>query len=941
MFRHIRSKLIAAFAVPLAILVAVAGLQSLSSLGQISSVNNETNLANASVGPGGVVAQIQLEREFAITTILSLDPNLPGSISSLNPVTAGFDQTPAQIEQQTDAAVASFRRTIAGAGSQAQATFAKAVTQLGNLKQARAEWALAAKDQSTPGAMLKDKAVPMERQTYEAYTSIINSLKQATATVPQQINDPVLRNGVEALNASLQHTEAEWQAVQDVVNVAEAKGQAAVQDIATANEAWGQTQQYAAELQSFGRGSYSRAVNLLTSSPVDQSLQLVMTTLSPQYVASLIGMMSSFTEPVSLQQTLTPVQAGNAAIAHAVAVRASKLHSNAVQSALLFIGIGVIGTVLGLLLVVLVSRSVSRPLVDLAHQAEELAHNTLPSTVRAILESSSGGEAPKPPKVSVKSHDEVGLMATALEEVNKTAVELAAGQAALRRNLADAFVNLGRRNQNLVTRQLEYISEIELKEADPASLEELFRLDHLATRMRRNAESLLILAGSGPARQWSASVPAMDVARAASAEVEDYKRLRLHHFDPAQINGAITTDLVHIMAELVENALSFSPPGSPVDVYGRFLEGGYVIVIVDSGIGMSAEDLEVANRRLEGVGADDEVPGRYLGHFVAGRLASRHGIAISLQQSHSGGLVARVKIPAELIEDAVPDLSAGADMGSDPVSELPSAPSVAVTSAPVSASVGVADATSPGISVLPASPQDGSSSGNDNRMSEADYNNADFEHEMAELAQTYGAERVLDEAAFRQAPSDDASHGDVNDADGTQGSAEVFAGGTQPVASDQTTEIPALAYEATDIVEQAPAAPFAHNGATATAPELPTPDLGISSPLAAPAGAPGGAGVTEAVAAGAVTASASWGSAASPETAPAVGPAAQARSTADGLRKLTRRVPGASLPVEDDSLRRATPASTSHNPLGLTGALSQYLTATVKDGRPEKEQNSR
>ncbi len=266
-------------------------------------------------------------------------------------------------------------------------------------------------------------------------------------------------------------------------------------------------------------------------------------------------------------------------------------------------------------------------------------------------------------------------MARALEAVNKTAVELATGQAALRRNLSDAFVNLGRRNQNLVTRQLEYISEIELKEADPESLEELFRLDHLATRMRRNAESLLILAGSGPARQWSAAVPAMDVARAASAEVEDYKRLRLHHFDPAMMTGAVTTDLVHIMAELVENALTFSPPGSPVDVYGRFLEGGYVIVIVDSGIGMSAEDLDLANHRLGGEGSESEVPGRYLGHFVAGRLAARHGIAISLQSSHSGGLVARVKIPASLIEEPVPDLSAVAEVRSAlPPSYEPAAP---------------------------------------------------------------------------------------------------------------------------------------------------------------------------------------------------------------------------------------------------------------------------
>ena len=142
--------------------------------------------------------------------------------------------------------------------------------------------------------------------------------------------------------------------------------------------------------------------------------------------------------------------------------------------------------------------------------------------------------------------------------------------------------------------------------------------------------------------------------------------MRLHHFDPAMVTGIVTTDLVHILAELIENALSFSPPAAPVDVYGRFLEGGYVIVIVDSGIGMSSDDLATANQRLEGLGADGEVPGRYLGHFVAGRLAARHGIAISVQPSHSGGLVARVKVPAPLLEEAVADLSAGAEVKSAP-----------------------------------------------------------------------------------------------------------------------------------------------------------------------------------------------------------------------------------------------------------------------------------
>ena len=329
---------------------------------------------------------------------------------------------------------------------------------------------------------------------------------------------------------------------------------------------------------------------------------------------------------------------------------------------------------IGLVLVIRVSRSVSSSLVDLAQQAEKLATETLPDTVQAILDAgATGDELPEVPEIKVDGVDEVAGVANAIETLKTTALELAVSQAALRRNLADAFVNLGRRNQNLVTRQLEYITEIELKEPDPASLEELFRLDHLATRMRRNAESLLILAGSGPARPWSTSVPVMDVARAASAEVEDYKRLRLHHFDHALVTGAVTTDLVHILAELIENALSFSPPGAPVDVYGRALEGGYVVVVVDSGIGMSPEDLEIANDRLancrlEGIGSSGEVPGRYLGHFVAGRLAARNGIAISLQSSHSGGLVARVKVPSSVVEGTAPDLSAAADLTPVPFS---------------------------------------------------------------------------------------------------------------------------------------------------------------------------------------------------------------------------------------------------------------------------------
>ncbi len=196
--------------------------------------------------------------------------------------------------------------------------------------------------------------------------------------------------------------------------------------------------------------------------------------------------------------------------------------------------------------------------------------------------------------------------------------------------------------------------------------------------------------------------------------MEDYKRLRLHHFDPALISGEVTTDLVHIVAELTENALSFSPPGSPVDVYGRFLEDGYVLVVVDSGIGMSGADLDVANQRLEGLGSDGDVPGRYLGHFVAGRLASRHGLSISLQASHSGGLVARVRIPPNLIEEPVPDLSAVAEVRPSPVVTTPpvvgNAPPIRVAAAPADVPAPPADPFSTSVTGRSAAPEDDATS---------------------------------------------------------------------------------------------------------------------------------------------------------------------------------------------------------------------------------------
>jgi signal transduction histidine kinase len=731
-------------------------------------------------------------------------------------------------------------------------------------------------------------------------------------------------------------------------------------------------------------------------------------------------------------------------------------HSGVATEALAFAALGVVGAIIGLVLVIRVSRSVSSSLVDLAQQAEKLATETLPDTVQAILESAAtGDDLPAVPEIQVDSVDEVAGVANALETLKVTALELAAGQAALRRNLADAFVNLGRRNQNLVTRQLEYITEIELKEANPTSLEELFRLDHLATRMRRNAESLLILAGSGPARQWSASVPVMDVARAASAEVEDYKRLRLHHFDHALVTGVVTTDLVHILAELIENALSFSPPGSPVDVYGRTLDGGYVIVVVDSGIGMSAEDLEVANRRLEGHGSSGEVPGRYLGHFVAGRLAARNGIAISLQSSHSGGLVARVKVPSAVVEEPAPDLSAAGEVrrATRPAPDNPADSSIQVSLAPAhqngasyqaglareigpapdpvlpeGAGLGRAElagppasvspptvplatvpfASAPPVTGLPVTGLPGNELGSeygaevdsfeygaDTSLSGRFYDRAG---EPGPAANDKGSDELQ---AHEAVAHDKVTSSEASDELDTPSETLVETEALRAAAEGTVTEhswdpmmpqkarldhdaeeIQAQQTQAEDIeaqevqpagVQPAEVQPeglrdnpeanlqrpswvswdTSFETVLEPQPEGPAPSVvsGASrvGPPSSPAFSPSRA--EELVAASAVASSSqAWSNSltstlppaaaspnAHPRATPAVGPAARARSTADALRKLTRRVPGASLSDEDDSLRRPTPTSTTNNPLGLSGALSQYLSATANEGRPQKE----
>jgi PAS domain S-box-containing protein len=226
-------------------------------------------------------------------------------------------------------------------------------------------------------------------------------------------------------------------------------------------------------------------------------------------------------------------------------------------------------------------------------------------------------------------------------------------QAALRQSISDLLHNLARRSQGLVDRQLELIDELERKEVDPDRLDELFRMDHLATRMRRNVENLIVLSGVDQRRRWGESVPLRDVVEAAVAEVEDYARVQVAGIDDLTLAGQAASDVAHLLAELVENATSFSSPTTRVEVSGGPAGNGYVVEIEDHGIGMSEAELAEANRRLAApLAADNIAVSKMMGFHVVGRLAARHGIRVQLRHRWFGGVTALVLLPAALLGSA-------------------------------------------------------------------------------------------------------------------------------------------------------------------------------------------------------------------------------------------------------------------------------------------------
>ncbi|MGW5400647.1 nitrate- and nitrite sensing domain-containing protein [Streptomyces sp. NPDC003952] len=295
----------------------------------------------------------------------------------------------------------------------------------------------------------------------------------------------------------------------------------------------------------------------------------------------------------------------------------------------------------------MMARQMGKAMRRLRSAAFDIAEQRLPMLVDQLSRTDPGKVDTRVVPIPIDSQDEIGEVARAFDQVHREAVRLAAEQALLRGNVNAIFTNLSMRNQSLIEGQLTLITELENNEADPDQLENLFRLDHLATRMRRNGENLLILAGEEPGRRWDQPVPLVDVLRAASSEVEQYERVELSGVSEAEIHGQAVTDLVHLLAELLENATTFSSPQTKVRVNATRLPDGRVMVeIHDKGIGLTAEDFADINHKLANPPTVDAAISQRMGLFVVGRLADRHGIRVQLRPSgEAAGTTSLVMLP--------------------------------------------------------------------------------------------------------------------------------------------------------------------------------------------------------------------------------------------------------------------------------------------------------
>jgi signal transduction histidine kinase len=649
----VRSRLLLLIAVPVLVAVAFGGLAIVSSLRTSQSYQKVQRLAVLAGDATSLTEDLQNEREDTVTFIAM--GNEGGRASALAPATAqnAFEkgnaaddlvllQSDYRASDQVAAQVSNLAAAIGGsypalAQTQAQA----AITAIGDLPALRQ----AATTTKLPVLTVIDD-----------YGTIITQLLALENEVSAGSNNAALADTVQvtSLISSMKEEASEQQAIVTSALRADLAGatQLSAESLSVLNE---EAAEQAANLSAFDltataaqRQLYNTQLSSALAATAQQELlqassQLATNTTTPNDPNFVVatGNASFITSALGAVERQ---------LVSSIIAQSGSLHNSATETALIE-GVGVLLLlVLALLLIGLVGQSMIGPLRRLRAGALEIAGVRLPETVRLMAETDGEGVSLDVEPIDVDSADEIGEVARAFDQVHKEALRLAANEAALRGNVNAMFVNLSRRSQSLVERQIRLIDSLEQGEQDSKRLASLFQMDHLATRMRRNSENLLVLAGQDLSRRWNRPVALVDVLRAALSEIERYERVTLNVQPGVAVRAQAVSDVVHLTAELVENATSFSAADSPVTIAGHLLgSGGALLEIADQGVGMESDEMAHANWRLDNPPVVDVAVSRRMGLFVVARLAARHGIRVRLRHADSGGLIALVWLPDEAI----------------------------------------------------------------------------------------------------------------------------------------------------------------------------------------------------------------------------------------------------------------------------------------------------
>ena len=621
---NFRTKLLGILAVPLIGLLAVTAFAVSDRLGEADSSARARDRIGVVASAEALAQQVRLEEGISGKEVATGDRSVAN------------DQ-----RASTDAAIAAFHHALSSAGGSSSNAYDVAVTRLETNLRALSTYRSSV-DLGTDASFF-----------LTGYENVLTNISNLVSTVADETSSPQLSRQTAALAALARAQDAiagEWA----VLQVSFTRGAMAITESSELKATVTDRERWLGVYEGLASSaSLDEVRNQIASEDAQQAEAYERTALAAadDPTVPLDGDVNVWEK--AMRGRLTGMS--NAAVRQITSIDAQAVatHNAAVDALrrfLLVVG-AVIAVSVGLAL--LVARAVTRPLRKLTLAAQTLADVQLPGLVAGLRSPGADDQSYllatiRP--IEIRSTDEIGVLASAFNSVQAVAVDVAAEQAdLLRKGISDIFVNLARRNQVLIDRQIEFLDELEAAEHNPDQLDQLYRLDHLATRMRRNAESLLVLAGLESTRKRTRPVPLIDVVRAAIGEVEEYVRVDLAAFDDVEIMGNAAVDLGHLLAELLENATNFSPPTSRVEVYGVASDNGYVLTVVDEGIGMSEAQLEETNTLLSKPAPIGLALSRSLGFTVIGRLAARFGVGVRLMTSPAQGVSAVVNIPQQLL----------------------------------------------------------------------------------------------------------------------------------------------------------------------------------------------------------------------------------------------------------------------------------------------------